>query len=114
MTVTNTYGRVRKLIGFNLFGSFSSIQGFERHEGQRRQHMKAIIRMFHIWMHRKQDEAAMDATCWSVYWGQKRFVGNLLKGQTVGVIGDGHIGSTYARMMPNSYYLNFKLKFLET
>ena len=28
-----------------------------------------------------------------------RFVGNLLKGQTVGVIGAGRIGSAYARMM---------------
>lgn len=27
------------------------------------------------------------------------FVGNLLKGQTVGVIGAGRIGSAYARMM---------------
>lgn len=30
-----------------------------------------------------------------------RFVGNLLKGQTVGVIGAGRIGSAYARMMVN-------------
>jgi phosphoglycerate dehydrogenase-like enzyme len=28
-----------------------------------------------------------------------RYVGNLLKGQTVGVIGAGRIGSAYARMM---------------
>lgn len=28
-----------------------------------------------------------------------RFVGNLLRGQTVGVIGAGRIGSAYARMM---------------
>lgn len=28
-----------------------------------------------------------------------RFVGNLLKGQIVGVIGAGRIGSAYARMM---------------
>lgn len=31
-----------------------------------------------------------------------RFVGNLLKGQTVGVIGAGRIGSAYARMMVTS------------
>jgi len=31
--------------------------------------------------------------------GFGRFVGNLLKGQTVGVIGAGRIGSAYARMM---------------
>lgn len=30
---------------------------------------------------------------------RNRFVGNLLKGQTVGVIGAGRIGSAYARMM---------------
>jgi hypothetical protein len=30
-------------------------------------------------------------------------VGNLLKGQTVGVIGAGRIGSAYARMMVISY-----------
>lgn len=28
-----------------------------------------------------------------------RFVGNLLKGQTVGIIGAGRIGTAYARMM---------------
>ncbi|KAG2726780.1 hypothetical protein I3760_01G128300 [Carya illinoinensis] len=33
MAVSNRYGRVRKPIGFNLIGSFSGIQGFERHEG---------------------------------------------------------------------------------
>lgn len=32
MAVSNTYGRVRKPIGFNLIGSFSGIQGFERGE----------------------------------------------------------------------------------
>ncbi|PHT63747.1 Glycerate dehydrogenase [Capsicum annuum] len=32
-------------------------------------------------------------------WLPHLFVGNLLKGQTVGVIGAGHIGSAYARMM---------------
>lgn len=32
-----------------------------------------------------------------------RFVGNLLKGQTVGVIGAGRIGSAYARMMVISH-----------
>ena len=36
-----------------------------------------------------------------------RFVGNLLKGQTVGVIGAGRIGSAYARMMVNFFsYMN--------
>lgn len=34
-----------------------------------------------------------------------RFVGNLLKGQTVGVIGAGRIGSAYARMMVNFQYV---------
>jgi hypothetical protein len=34
-----------------------------------------------------------------------RFVGNLLKGQTVGVIGAGRIGSAYARMMVIPYFL---------
>lgn len=33
-----------------------------------------------------------------LFW-HNRFVGNLLKGQTVGVIGAGRIGSAYARMM---------------
>ncbi|BFG37730.1 hypothetical protein CerSpe_240030 [Prunus speciosa] len=32
-------------------------------------------------------------------WLPNLFVGNLLKGQTVGVIGAGRIGSAYARMM---------------
>ena len=39
-----------------------------------------------------------------------RFVGNLLKGQTVGVIGAGRIGSAYARMMvlfPFCFSVNF-------
>jgi hypothetical protein len=35
----------------------------------------------------------------------RRFVGNLLKGQTVGVIGAGRIGSAYARMMVH-YFLS--------
>lgn len=35
-----------------------------------------------------------------------RFVGNLLKGQTVGVIGAGRIGSAYARMMVSVSKLN--------
>jgi len=35
-----------------------------------------------------------------------RFVGNLLKGQTVGVIGAGRIGSAYARMMVNFQYVS--------
>jgi len=34
-----------------------------------------------------------------------RFVGNLLKGQTVGVIGAGRIGSAYARMMVRYSYI---------
>lgn len=38
-----------------------------------------------------------------------RFVGNLLKGQTVGVIGAGRIGSAYARMMVIPNYLIYKL-----
>ncbi|XP_062178337.1 uncharacterized protein LOC133883124 isoform X2 [Alnus glutinosa] len=33
MAVSNTYGRVRKPIGFNLIGLFSRIQGFDRGEG---------------------------------------------------------------------------------
>ncbi|KAM7482757.1 hypothetical protein LguiB_007340 [Lonicera macranthoides] len=36
-------------------------------------------------------------------WLPHLFVGNLLKGQTVGVIGAGRIGSAYARMMVLSY-----------
>lgn len=32
------------------------------------------------------------------------FVGNLLKGQTVGVIGAGRIGSAYARMMVSTVF----------
>ena len=36
-------------------------------------------------------------------------MGNLLKGQTVGVIGAGRIGSAYARMMVIPYYLHSKL-----
>ena len=35
-----------------------------------------------------------------------RFVGNLLKGQTVGVIGAGRIGSAYARMMIEGFKMN--------
>ncbi|KAF6139882.1 hypothetical protein GIB67_009729 [Kingdonia uniflora] len=35
-----------------------------------------------------------------------RFVGNLLKGQTVEVIGAGHIGSAYARMMIEGFKMN--------
>lgn len=35
-----------------------------------------------------------------------RFVGNLLKGQTVGVIGAGRIGSAYARMMVIPHYIS--------
>lgn len=33
MAVSNTYGRVRKPIGFNLIGRFSNIEGAERNEG---------------------------------------------------------------------------------
>lgn len=36
-------------------------------------------------------------------------MGNLLKGQTVGVIGAGRIGSAYARMMVIPNYLIYKL-----
>nr|ACF81050.1 unknown [Zea mays] len=36
----------------------------------------------------------------------RRFVGNLLKGQTVGVIGAGRIGSAYARMMIEGFKMN--------
>ncbi|KAL9252117.1 Glycerate dehydrogenase-like protein [Drosera capensis] len=36
-------------------------------------------------------------------WLPHLFVGNLLKGQTVGVIGAGRIGSAYARMMVEAY-----------
>ncbi|BBH08614.1 hydroxypyruvate reductase [Prunus dulcis] len=36
-------------------------------------------------------------------WLPNLFVGNLLKGQTVGVIGAGRIGSAYARMMVEAY-----------
>ncbi|KAJ9704457.1 hypothetical protein PVL29_002837 [Vitis rotundifolia] len=35
-----------------------------------------------------------------------RFVGNLLRGQTVGVIGAGRIGSAYARMMVEGFKMN--------
>lgn len=41
-----------------------------------------------------------------------RFVGNLLKGQTVGVIGAGRIGSAYARMMVIFFnWISHKIKF---
>ena len=33
MAVSNTYGRVRKPIGFNLIGLLSGIQGFDRGKG---------------------------------------------------------------------------------
>ncbi|XP_031494841.1 glycerate dehydrogenase [Nymphaea colorata] len=39
-------------------------------------------------------------------WLPHLFVGNLLKGQTVGVIGAGRIGSAYARMMVEGYKMN--------
>ncbi|XP_010920113.1 glycerate dehydrogenase [Elaeis guineensis] len=39
-------------------------------------------------------------------WLPHLFVGNLLKGQTVGVIGAGRIGSTYARMMIEGFKMN--------
>ncbi|THU67075.1 hypothetical protein C4D60_Mb05t20830 [Musa balbisiana] len=38
-------------------------------------------------------------------WLPHLFVGNLLKGQTVGVIGAGRIGSAYARMMHSSFFV---------
>ncbi|BFG37729.1 hypothetical protein CerSpe_240040 [Prunus speciosa] len=40
-------------------------------------------------------------------WLPNLFVGNLLKGQTVGVIGAGRIGSAYARMMGKEFKLAF-------
>ncbi|KAL0923514.1 hypothetical protein M5K25_007574 [Dendrobium thyrsiflorum] len=39
-------------------------------------------------------------------WLPNLFVGNLLKGQTVGVIGAGRIGSAYARMMIEGFKMN--------
>ncbi|RXH97660.1 hypothetical protein DVH24_009985 [Malus domestica] len=39
-------------------------------------------------------------------WLPNLFVGNLLKGQTVGVIGAGRIGSAYARMMVEGFKMN--------
>ncbi|THG20272.1 hypothetical protein TEA_013334 [Camellia sinensis var. sinensis] len=39
-------------------------------------------------------------------WLPQLFVGNLLKGQTVGVIGAGRIGSAYARMMVEGFKMN--------
>ncbi|XP_071692123.1 glycerate dehydrogenase [Rutidosis leptorrhynchoides] len=39
-------------------------------------------------------------------WLPHLFVGNLLKGQTVGVIGAGRIGSAYARMMIEGFKMN--------
>uniref|UniRef100_A0A2N9ISL1 glycerate dehydrogenase n=1 Tax=Fagus sylvatica TaxID=28930 RepID=A0A2N9ISL1_FAGSY len=39
-------------------------------------------------------------------WLPHLFVGNLLKGQTVGVIGAGRIGSAYARMMVEGFQMN--------
>ncbi|KAK9129419.1 hypothetical protein Sjap_009906 [Stephania japonica] len=39
-------------------------------------------------------------------WLPHLFVGNLLKGQTVGVIGAGRIGSAYARMMVEGFKMN--------
>ncbi|KAF2302078.1 hypothetical protein GH714_032400 [Hevea brasiliensis] len=39
-------------------------------------------------------------------WLPYLFVGNLLKGQTVGVIGAGRIGSAYARMMVEGFKMN--------
>ncbi|CAM6124342.1 unnamed protein product [Calypogeia fissa] len=52
-------------------------------------------------------------------WLPTLFVGNLLKGQTVGVIGAGRIGSAYARMMVEGFKMNviyydlYQSKFLE-
>eukprot|EP00270_Netrium_digitus_P008311 TRINITY_DN2479_c0_g1_i2.p1 TRINITY_DN2479_c0_g1~~TRINITY_DN2479_c0_g1_i2.p1 ORF type:complete len:414 (+),score=116.83 TRINITY_DN2479_c0_g1_i2:66-1244(+) len=39
-------------------------------------------------------------------WLPTLFVGNLLKGQTVGIIGAGRIGSAYARMMVEGFKMN--------
>ncbi|CAK9881355.1 unnamed protein product [Sphagnum jensenii] len=39
-------------------------------------------------------------------WLPSLFVGNLLKGQTVGIIGAGRIGSAYARMMIEGFKMN--------
>ncbi|XP_057864899.1 glycerate dehydrogenase isoform X1 [Cryptomeria japonica] len=39
-------------------------------------------------------------------WLPHLFVGNLLKGQTVGIIGAGRIGSAYARMMVEGFKMN--------
>eukprot|EP00244_Chara_vulgaris_P008524 TRINITY_DN3378_c0_g1_i2.p1 TRINITY_DN3378_c0_g1~~TRINITY_DN3378_c0_g1_i2.p1 ORF type:complete len:323 (-),score=63.55 TRINITY_DN3378_c0_g1_i2:471-1367(-) len=39
-------------------------------------------------------------------WLPSLFVGNLLKGQTVGIIGAGRIGSAYARMMVEGFKMN--------
>ncbi|KAG6554432.1 hypothetical protein Mapa_004349 [Marchantia paleacea] len=52
-------------------------------------------------------------------WLPHLFVGNLLKGQTVGIIGAGRIGSAYARMMVEGFKMNviyydlYQSKFLE-
>ncbi|OAE31721.1 hypothetical protein AXG93_3384s1960 [Marchantia polymorpha subsp. ruderalis] len=52
-------------------------------------------------------------------WLPNLFVGNLLKGQTVGIIGAGRIGSAYARMMVEGFKMNviyydlYQSKFLE-
>ena len=49
----------------------------------------------------RQNQENQETTLEMLRWlfGSGRFVGNLLKGQTVGVIGAGRIGSAYARMM---------------
>lgn len=39
-------------------------------------------------------------------WLPTMFIGNLLKGQTVGIIGAGRIGSAYARMMVEGFKMN--------
>ncbi|KAH7446085.1 hypothetical protein KP509_01G038500 [Ceratopteris richardii] len=39
-------------------------------------------------------------------WLPTLFIGNLLKGQTVGIIGAGRIGSAYARMMVEGFKMN--------
>ncbi|KAF6171467.1 hypothetical protein GIB67_017991 [Kingdonia uniflora] len=45
-------------------------------------------------------------TCLHDGWLPHLFVGNLLKGQRVGVIGAGRIGSAYARMMIEGFKMN--------
>lgn len=54
----------------------------------------------HLWlMHYEFQVISYSHNCLFCLFKCGRFVGNLLKGQTVGVIGAGRIGSAYARMM---------------